>query len=293
MDFINSKHSNIKFTHEGESQQCLPFLDVKVKRENNKFVTSVFRKSTFTGLGTNYFSNTAIKYKISSLFTLLHRAFSICSSYSLFHEEVLFLRNYFTKNCFPTKLFNCSLKKFLNQKYQPKLLIHTVPKQKLYIQLPFIGVQTEKLTAELKALLCHYYPHIHSCFYFKNKFTIGSFFKRYEHPELLLRSRIVYKYTCHCCTQCYIGSSTLQMFRRVAQHKGVSFRTNRPLSKPDISSIREHCDSKNHAFRTDNFSILASCQINHNLKLLESLYIHNNKPVLNKNKVATPLHIVT
>ena len=293
LDFINSKHQQITFTFEGENEQCLSFLDVTVKRSNNKFITSVFRKTTFSGLGTNYFSNTAMKYKISSIITLLHRAYNICSTFALFHDEVLFLKTYFTNNCYPSKLFNCLLKKFLNSKYDTKAIAHTVSKQKVYVHMPFIGTQSEKLLSEVKMLLSTYYPQIQPCFYFKNHYTIGSFFKRYDQPEMLLRSNIVYKYACHCCQQCYIGSTQLQMFRRAAQHKGVSFRTNRPLSKPDLSAIRDHCNERDHPFKIDNFCILDTCHTRDDLKLMESIHIQSQKPELNRNKLATQLHILS
>ena len=40
-NYINSKHNNIKFTFEGESEQCLPFLDVFVKR-TEKYVYNLY-----------------------------------------------------------------------------------------------------------------------------------------------------------------------------------------------------------------------------------------------------------
>ena len=63
--FINQRHPNIKFTFEGEN--VLSFLDVSVLRHNESFITSVFRKSTFTGMGLNYFSNIFRQYKTSTI----------------------------------------------------------------------------------------------------------------------------------------------------------------------------------------------------------------------------------
>ena len=55
LNYANSKHPNIKFTMETESSNSLSFLDVKVSRNNNKFTTSVYRKPTFSGIGTSFF----------------------------------------------------------------------------------------------------------------------------------------------------------------------------------------------------------------------------------------------
>ena len=47
---LNDLHPGVlKFTMEGKEERRLPFMDVFVRREQNRF-TSVFRKPTFTGL---------------------------------------------------------------------------------------------------------------------------------------------------------------------------------------------------------------------------------------------------
>ena len=49
VDVLNSMHSTLKFTFEKEQNDQLPFLDVLVEKSNEEFLTSVFRKPTFTG----------------------------------------------------------------------------------------------------------------------------------------------------------------------------------------------------------------------------------------------------
>ena len=41
---FNSLHSALKFTMEKEASQTLPFLDVKIKKHNGQFLTSIYRK---------------------------------------------------------------------------------------------------------------------------------------------------------------------------------------------------------------------------------------------------------
>ena len=54
VNYMNSKHRNIKFTFETEDSNNFSFLDVKITRQNKRFVTSIFRKATFSGVFTNY-----------------------------------------------------------------------------------------------------------------------------------------------------------------------------------------------------------------------------------------------
>ena len=51
--YLNSNHSNIKFTMEKETSKFLPFLDVLVKNEGRIFTTSVYRKKMALGLNIN------------------------------------------------------------------------------------------------------------------------------------------------------------------------------------------------------------------------------------------------
>ena len=54
VDYMNHQHPNIKFTFEVEKNNNFSFLDVKICRENIKFITSVFRKPTFSGVFTKF-----------------------------------------------------------------------------------------------------------------------------------------------------------------------------------------------------------------------------------------------
>ena len=48
--YLNKQYKNIAFTSEIENNGSLSFLDFKISRENNKFVTSVYPKPTLTGV---------------------------------------------------------------------------------------------------------------------------------------------------------------------------------------------------------------------------------------------------
>ena len=63
--YINDKHPNITFTMETEVNHKLSFLDVLLDNSNPpSLVTSVFRKSTYTGLLTNFLSFSPFPYKL-------------------------------------------------------------------------------------------------------------------------------------------------------------------------------------------------------------------------------------
>ena len=50
LNYSNCQHPNIKFTHELQENNSLPFLDILVTYSDNGFSTNLYRKKTFTGL---------------------------------------------------------------------------------------------------------------------------------------------------------------------------------------------------------------------------------------------------
>ena len=53
----------MKFTSETENENSISFLDIKITRDNNKFMTLVYRKPTFSGVFTNFGSVIPKSYK--------------------------------------------------------------------------------------------------------------------------------------------------------------------------------------------------------------------------------------
>ena len=87
VEYMNTKHPNIKFTFE-HKHNSFSFLDVKICRENNKLTTFVYRKPTFCGVFTNFKSFIPTVHKFGLVYALLHRCFNITSSYENFHNEI-------------------------------------------------------------------------------------------------------------------------------------------------------------------------------------------------------------
>ena len=80
---LNSLHSSLRFTFEKELNSSLPFLDVLVEKHKTGFITSVYRKPTFTAQYIHWDSFIPMKRKINLVATLVHRARFICSSSKL------------------------------------------------------------------------------------------------------------------------------------------------------------------------------------------------------------------
>ena len=79
LDSLNSLHPSLRFTFEKESNLALPFLNVLVEKSPSKFITSIYRKPTFTGQYLRWNSFSPRKRKTNLILTLTHRTLAICS----------------------------------------------------------------------------------------------------------------------------------------------------------------------------------------------------------------------
>ena len=291
LNYLNKQHTNIKFTMEYEANDKLSFLDILIEKTNGRFEFGIFRKPTFSGLGISFFSFCCHTFKINSVKTLLHRAYSLTSSYERLHAELTFLKSFFLTNGFPLHIFQKLVYKFLNKKYQHKPEVQTASKLPLYFRLPYLGDLSSDMKNSLFTQLSYFYPQIDFKFVFVNNFKINTFFKFKDRLPNDLRSSVIYMFTCPSCQTGYIGSTVRAYKCRTDEHLGQSSRTGRPLLVPSHSVVREHLRSCNIRPKKDYFKIIDSCS-GSDIRILESLYIKKFNPELNTAMSACPLHIV-
>lgn len=261
-----------------------------VLANNEHFSTCVFRKQTYTGLASNFYSSCFYSLKLNSILTLLHRAFSLSSDRLSFHNEIEFLRKYFQNNCYPKLLFEKYLKKLLNNKLQQKIPVATVPKLDCYVSLPFTN--DEKFLTTLRQILKKYFYCLRPKLVLRNPRTIGSLFRFKDTVPNLMRSLVVCKHTCPGCNLgTYVGSTKRMLKVRVDSHRGVSHRTGCTLSKKEFSNIREHSKQCKARISYDDFEVLEQAPDETSLHILESLTIKQLVPSLNSQSSSAPLFI--
>ena len=137
--YLNSRHKNISFTLEIETDNRLPFLDILVNRKNT-FVTNIYRKPTFSGLYSNYHSFLPKKFKSGLIFTLLFRIYTICSDRSKIYTEIGNLRKIMRKNEYPSYFLDNCIKIFFLKMQSEKLtlFLNTMSLERLLIYLLWV-----------------------------------------------------------------------------------------------------------------------------------------------------------
>ena len=91
----------------------IDFLDIKIRIKNNKFVTSVYRKVTFSSVYSHFEHFIHFSYKVGLLSTLIYRCFIICSNLSKFHLELERLKDIFQETAIPPASMISVYKSFL------------------------------------------------------------------------------------------------------------------------------------------------------------------------------------
>ena len=105
---------------------------------------------TFSGVSSNFNSFIANEYKHGLIFTSLFWIFVVVSDFSMFHEELNYLKNVFKENYFPSALFVSALKYFWISNFWYKILEHTVTKKELFIVLLYLGMSSLCLRTRLQ-----------------------------------------------------------------------------------------------------------------------------------------------
>ena len=107
----------------------MPFHDIEISREKGKFVTTVYRKPTFSGVNTHFECFLATVYKFGMVYTLAYCCFKICSDWTKFHEELSFLKQVFLKNGYPLSFIDNCFKTFVDKLFIKRPQLITVEKK--------------------------------------------------------------------------------------------------------------------------------------------------------------------
>ena len=294
--YLNSRHKNITFTYEVEKNNCLPFLDVLVTRINGAFSTSLYRKPTFSGLYTNFFSYISDKYKRGLVFCLLFRVFSFITDWHKFHEEVTYLRHIFRKNSYPEHFIDKCIKIFLSKRLNPLTVEKIEAKKEYKISLPFMGKYSNVIKKKLSNIASNFLNKTKITIVWNSPRKVRNLFTFKDRLPMRLRSKFLYRYVCNGCNSVYIGKSKRHFLVRVYEHLGLSLRTGKKLtynpSHNNNSGILDHINCSNNCHGDiNNFKIIGTARNDFHLLLKESLLIRKFKPSLNSRDTSIPLQL--
>ena len=289
---MNTRHENITFTEEIEVNNTLPFLDVAVSRTDEGFVTNLYRKTTFSGVFTNFFSFLSIQFKACLVSTLLFRCFKLSSTSDIFHREVERLRGILAKNAYPLEFVDQCIAAFLNKTFRRKEKAPADETPSETIVLPYLG----KLSLEIRNRIKKYVSkHLTPCklkIIFRSQRRLKTLFHFKDRIPLSLQSYVLYRYTCGTCNCAYIGKTDRHCHIRWCEHLKITPTRKRPSkNKQESTAIHQHTTSTEHPASLEDFEIIGRepTRNGFKLKIKESLLIKKLRPTLNENVQSIPL----
>ena len=279
LNYLNLQHTNITFTVEKEHDNKLPFLDILITKDttSDKCITSVFHKKTYTGLLMNFFSFTPRNYKTGLIKTLLERIHRINNTTNGCENDINTLIETLKRNSFPVHFIDKVIQSF-NDKIQSDTQASDEPNQNkpniYYFKLPYIGSYSHTTQQKLRKLTKRFCVDLKIKLVFSS-YKIKNLFSFKNSIPSLLKSCVVYEFSCAGCNSRYVGETTRHLSTRIKEHTHSD--KNSHIYKHLHTS--PHCKSKyNHSC----FRILDTANSPFSLKLKEALYIQKLKPDLNK-----------
>ena len=279
-NYLNLQHPNIKFTLEKEINNSLSFLDVKInKLMDNSCITSIHRKKTYTGLLTNFNSFTSLSYKVGLIRTLIDRAFKINNSKDGFEKDVTDIKTILKRNTFPSYLIDKVTQSYLDKTTQnSNANLNQKPQstnnsETRYFKLPFIGKFSSFAQKKVRQLSKRFCDKLDIKLVF-HSFKINRLFSVKDPIPNVLKSCVVYEFSCSSCNARYIGETVRHLSTRINEH----------LFSDKQSHIFKHLSSSidcKSAASSDSFKILDTANSPYQLKIKEALYIMASKPELN------------
>ena len=189
-----------------------------VSDRQGSFITSVYRKKTYTGLLTNYFSFTPFKYKLGLIKTLIDRAYKINNTTQGFHNDIKNLSEILKRNLFPKWLIDKSVKGYLSKvtttgKDASKCEISNCH----FYKLPYIGYYSSYTGRKISSIVNKYCKDLNVKIIF-SPFKLSTMFSPKDFIPDSLKSRVVYQLTCASCGARYIGETNKHFNTRVNEH---------------------------------------------------------------------------
>ena len=139
------------------------------------------------------------------MFTILFRAFKLCSNLELFHQEILKLKDIFKRNGYPCNFIDVYIKRFLNNIFMDKM-VHALAPKKVCV-LPFIGKKSLHLRSKLVKSVQNNLRFCHLKVLFQSPYKLYTLFCFTTTLDKKIRFDLVYCYSCSSCNATYYGET--------------------------------------------------------------------------------------
>ena len=195
-------------------------------------ITRVYRKKTFTGLLTNYFSFTPFSYKRGLIRTLADRTYKTNNTWEGFNEDIRKLLLILRKNLFPSHIVERVIRLYIT-KTQTLLNIPASPPSNStqLFKLPYVGPFSIVAQNRVRKLRKGYCNNLDVKLAFSS-FKIRNMFSVKDPVPVELRLNVVYKFTCASCNSCNVGEAIFSFVNKRCHFRNTGTAVMQFQSRP-------------------------------------------------------------
>lgn len=265
LQIFNSIHPRLRFTMEDENDGTLPFLDLKVVRnEDGNIITDWYHKPTWSGRYLNFQSYLPLSYKRNTVSVLTRKVLEL-SDESFHQKNFDVIRNTLYLNSYPTdfvnKIIEQTIVKFnmlgpMNQPNSPQK----------YLSIPYDAVVFNKLRVLFQPYNIQVIAKPHN--------TLGQllFSKNKDRTPREFTTNVVYSIEC-TCNELYIGNTSQWALTRFKQHQS---------RNSEHSALSAHLIESGHQISFDKMKFIANEPHRRIREIKEMAYIKSSANINNQ-----------
>lgn len=271
LNCLNNYHPKIQFTIEVEEKGEIAFLDMKLRKNNNKITFDWFTKETSSGRIINFNATQPKNQIINTAKNLISRVLNI--SDDKYHtKNISKIEKILKTNSFPNKLVKTlidnTVKNLKNQNYTQQKT--TDDEDKKFYSVKYIPGLTDKnnikTSIETEKMRFAYKPNT----------TLSTIFSKTKAPiDKQQQCNIIYKINCsgnddQKCEQIYIGTTKRTLEKRIGEHQADIKRGK------ESTALAQHILKTGHTADFKQVEILDKETREKKRLTLESLHIQQN-----------------
>ena len=201
---------SLTFTMGEKKENQLPFLGVLVELRSFAFVTSIYRKPTFTGLYLSWGAFSPKSRKVNLIKCLTFSALIFVQMTGL-KVNLNRLKEIFLRNRYPEEVIVDTMKKTVD-KFRNNIVSFGPPRCPVYVRLPWTGSPRQLITDKVSSSVSRYF----NAALVGTIFTTQAAFRSTPKDVLAIfqLSNLIYKFQC-CCNATYIGRTSQRLEVRV------------------------------------------------------------------------------
>lgn len=270
---FNAVEEEIKFTIETEEDHSLPYLDMRLIRdETTSIKTKFYQKPSNKGRILNFKSAHPLYQKINTAYGLISRILKLTSE-EYWPDQIQLAKELLMKNNYPTYHINTLINKFTNNRNNnPTIIPEQIP---TYIGCNYIRDLSESFANILKK----YNKNLKLGF--KTTNTVKSITNSVKDKRNMMdKNSLIYQTDCKQCNKVYIGQTKQLLNSRMKQHNYDI--KNKHILTESSTQLQVHAHETGHNFNTEKPHIL---DMERNLKkrlVKEMLHIRAHPHTVNK-----------